>query len=141
MPPIEFLSEQDFYALLEQPYNPADEFNSEFVAEHYQPHKQMKRALFALGGGTSSGPFSYSAFSAMEDGWTTSRVVAAGLGSESFVRPDLFCQLYAIVTGFGRDYAMQIETDFITVPDFAVFITRHRFVVFMPDRSVLPKVY
>lgn len=136
MPPVEFLSDVEFYALLEAPYNPAPEYTPQFVEEHELPHAQMKRALEALDGEEYA-----HAFSAMEDCWTTSRYVTASLRSPNFIRPDLFQRLYDIVSSFGHDYAMHILGDFDLIPEFELLITKHRFVVRMPDRSQLAQVH
>src|SRR5437016_2173584 len=113
MPPVEFLSEAEFYALLEAPYNPAPEYTPEFVEEHERPHVRMKRALETL-----DGEKYFSAFSAMEDCWTCSRYVAAFLRSPNYIRSDLFERLYDIVSSFDHDYAMHILSDFDLVPEF-----------------------
>jgi len=136
MPPVEFLSDTEFNALLEAPYNPATEYTPEFVEEHELPHAQMKRALGALDGEEYA-----HAYSAMEDCWTTSRYVAASLASPNFIRPDLFQRLYEIVVSFSHDYVMHILSDFDLVPEFELLITKRRFVVRMPDRSQLHQIY
>jgi hypothetical protein len=132
MPPIEFVSAPEFYALVETPYNPAPEYTPEFAEEHEQPHVQMKRGLEELDGEEYA-----HAYSAMEDCWTCSRYVAASLASPNYIRPDLFQRLYEIVLSFDHDYAMHILSNFDLIPEFELFITKHRFVARMPDRSQL----
>jgi hypothetical protein len=136
MPPVEFLSDAEFHALLETPYNPAPEYTPEFVEEHELPHAQMKRALDALDGEEYA-----CAYSAMEDCWTTSRYVSAFLASPNFIRPDLFHRLYEIAASFSHDYVMHILSDFDLIPEFELLITKHRFVVRMSDRSQLHQIY
>lgn len=140
MPPIEFLPDREFYALLKPPYNPVANPSSDF-SEHERPHRQMKDALFALGGGQCWGPHSYEAFSAAEDGWTCSRYVGASIRSPLFIRPDLFHYLYDIVTSFEHDYVMHIISDFDELPEFELLISKHRFITRMPDRSQLSRIY
>lgn len=137
MPPVEFLSEDDFYALLEVPFNPVLNPSPD-LSEHEGPHRQMKDALFKLGGGQCWGPHSYEAFSAMEDCWTPARYIGACLGSPKFVRPDLFQRLHDIVASLEEDYLMHISTDFIEVSDFDLLITRHQFRAWMRNRKELP---
>ncbi len=140
MPPIEFLSDSEFYALLDVPFNPIASPSPE-LSEHERPHRQMKDALFALGGGQCWGPHSYEAFSASEDGWSASRYVAASISSPLFIRPDLFHRLHDIVAAFEHDYVMHIISDFDEVPDFELLISKHRFLACMPDRSQLSKTH
>jgi len=136
MPPIEFVSETEFNTLVEMPYNPAPEYTPEFGEEHEVPHEHMKRAL-----GDLDGEEYYDAFMAMEDCWSCSRYVSASLRSPNFIRRDLFHRLYDIVSSFEHDYAMHILSDFDTIPEFELFVTKHRFVIRMPNRSQLSKVY
>ena len=83
MPPLENVSKDEFYRLIDAPHNQSPEYTDAFEQEHERSHRHMKDGLAILGGGPES-------FLAMEDGWTCSRYVAASISTPQFIRPDLF---------------------------------------------------
>lgn len=102
---------EEFYTLLNVGWNRAAEYNSAYVAEHEAIHNMVKSQLHGLLGGRKDGPFNFEAFTAVEDGWSTSRVISTYFTTTSFLRNDLVYELQKIVTDFPVDYLLHMSAE------------------------------
>ena len=126
MSDITIQSFDKFYSMINAGWNPAEDYTSDYEAEHEIIHIMMKARLHELLGGKKDGDFNYEAFSAHEDGWTTSRVVGAYFNNNSFLRRDLIVELQKIVYDFPKDYLLHISAEDFEpdISDFELIITK-----------------